>query len=178
MTPENEQHPPTKFTALRNEQHRSAKILREFVEQNPNVAAEVFKGRELEQKTVGATTAAGYRQWALDALLEDILVRTGKGSAPITGADWADVQVARQVDGMGTGRYEVGVLTMDKSKGKQMSLQVFESSEVIYQAATLRRLNAAGAQIHIRPKEPSGVPLRTFERTIDVATNSLIVESR
>jgi len=163
MTPENEQHPPAKFTTLRNEQQRSAKILRQFVEQHPNLAAEVYAGRELEQKSAAASIASGYRLWALDALQEDILARTGKGSAAMTGADWADIQVARQVDGMGTGRFEVGVLTNDPSRGKEMSLRVLESSEVIYQAAHLRRLNAAGAEIHIRPKELSGYSLSLID---------------
>ena len=159
MKPENEQHPPAKFTTLRNEQQRSARILRQFVEQNPNLAAEVYAGRELEQKTAAGSAAGGYRLWALDALQEDILVRTGKGSAAMTGADWADQQVARQVDGMGTGRFEVGVLTNDPSRGKEMSLRVLEASEVIHQSANLRRLNAAGAEIHIRPKELNGYSL-------------------
>jgi len=163
MTPENEQHPPTKFTTLRNEQQRSAKLLQQFVEQNPNLAAEVYAGRELEQKTGAASAAGGYRLWALDALQEDIVTRTGKGSASVTGADWADQQVARQVDGMGTGRFEVGVLTNDPSRGKEMSLRVLESSEVIHQSANLRRLNAAGAEIHIRPKEPNGYSLSLID---------------
>ncbi|MEJ7605094.1 MAG: hypothetical protein WKF37_02245 [Bryobacteraceae bacterium] len=90
---------------------------------------------------------------------EDVSVRASGKSAVLSSSDWADRQVARQLDGMGTGRYEVGVLTVDKAKGKQMSLWVLEASEVIHLAANLRRLNAAGADIHIRPKEAGGYSL-------------------
>ena len=159
MMPENEQYPPTKFTTLRNEQQRSAKVLREFVEQNPKLAVEVYSGRELEGKTAAGQAGGRYRQWALDALQEDVGVRASDKSAVLSSSDWADMQVARQLDGMGAGRYEVGVLTVNQAKGKQMSLQVLEASEVIHLAAHLRRLNAAGADIHIRPKEAGGYSL-------------------
>jgi len=174
MMPENEKYPPTKFNALRNEQQRSAKVSREFLEQNPKVAAEMYSDRELEGKTPADHAAGRYRQGALDALQEDVSVRAFGKSAVLSSSDWADRQVARQLDGMGTGRYEVGVLTVDKAKGKQMSLQVLEASEVIHLAANLRRLNAAGSDIHIRPKEAGGYSLSL----VDDITESTIARMK
>lgn len=144
MMPENELYPPTKSRTVRNEQQRSEKVLQEFVEQNPKIAAEVYRGRELQGK---------------NALPEDVSARALGKSALVSSSEWADAQVVRQLDGMGTSRFELGVLTADKAKGKQMSLQVLEASEVIQAAANLRRLNAAGADIHIRPKEAGGYSL-------------------
>lgn len=72
---------------------------------------------------------------------------------------WADMQVAQQVASMGIDRFEVGVLTSDPTRGKTMMLQILDSNEVVYHSASLRRWNAAGADIHIRPKEEGGYSL-------------------
>ncbi len=70
--------------------------------------------------------------------------------------EWAGMQVAQQVASMGIHRFEVGVLTSDPARGKTMMLKVLNSNEVISHSVNLRRLNAAGADIHIRPKEEGG----------------------
>ena len=73
--------------------------------------------------------------------------------------EWADMQVAQQIKGMGINRFEVGVLTSDPARGKTMMLKVLDANEVIHRSASFRRLNAAGADIHIRPKEEDGYSL-------------------
>lgn len=86
----------------------------------------------------------------------DVLARR---DVRINSLGWADMQVAQQADAMGINRFEVGVLTSDPARGKTMTLQVLHSNEVIQHSANLRRLNAAGADIHIRPKEEGGYSL-------------------
>ena len=83
----------------------------------------------------------------------------GRRDVRTNSLEWADMQVAQQVNSMGVNRFEVGVLTSDPVRGKTMMLQVVSPDEVISHSANLRRLNAAGADIHIRPKEESGYSL-------------------
>ena len=96
--PKNNLYPPTKSATLRNEQ-RSEKVLEEFAEQNPKVAAEVYSGRDL-QNTLTKARAVG---------------KSGVASS----SEWADRQVAQQLNGMGTSRFEVGVLIADKAKASR-----------------------------------------------------------
>ena len=101
-------------------------------------------------------TALLHMGWAPITREPDVLARSDVWRNSL---EWADRQVAQQVDGMGINRFEVGVLTSDPARGKTMMLQVLNSSEVISHSASLRRLNAAGADIHIRPKEEGGYSL-------------------
>jgi len=153
MIPE-DPNPPTAFTTLRNEQHESASALRSYLAEHPEAASAVYLGDA--SSTPVERQAQNYQRWAIDALHED----SGQRRANMqTSADWADEQVARQVDGMGVNRFEVGVLTAGGPNGKTMRLQAMNSNDVIAASAELRRLNMAGAEIHIRPKEDGGYSL-------------------
>lgn len=160
--------PPGKRPAqMRAEQSKSARALQTFLKEHPQVSADFHSGQDIRGKSAGHNTAFGLARWAEDALLDEVLERLeNRGmTKSLSGSDWADAELARQLDGMGVSKFQVAVQAPDG----RFSLETADVHGVLEMAANLRRQNANGANVHVRAKEDAGYSVSVVDDLIDEA---------